>query len=111
MSILRLRCAGNRCMPPAVVPPVWLAFVIAKLVRPASRIFSVITAGQAWLDFNPKPADKLSPSTRTRFIAEESRGAAGADCGAMADEMTSDKPAIRNCLNDLPIYIPSLTRC
>src|SRR5205823_12617458 len=84
LSELRFKCVGNRCNPPAVVPPLWLAFVISKLVKPASRNLSLSNAGYAWLELRPNPADKLSPKTRIRFIGEESREAASMDCARKA---------------------------
>src|SRR5437764_4685619 len=100
MSILGLRCAGKRCNPPAVVPPLWLAFVISKFVRAAARSFSANNAGYACLELKPKPADKLSPRTRIRFTAEESRGAAGLDGAARPNEMPARSVAVPDCFSD-----------
>src|SRR5262249_16950033 len=106
MSTLCLRCPGNRCNPPAVVPPLWLAFVISKLVRPAFRNFSARSDGYACFELNPKPADKLSPRTRIRFTAEELLGVAKADATVKTSEKPMRRIAVRDCRSDLPIYIP-----
>src|ERR1700719_214457 len=102
MSTLGLRWPGSRCSPPAVVPPVWLALVISKLVNPAVCNFSVTCAGHAWFDLKPNPADKLSPSTRIRFIGEGSCLAAAADC---ADQAAKTAAIVPHCFIELPILL------